>query len=232
MEWLATAIDGPLVAIRALHIAATAITAGSLTFRAVVAEPALPSVPEATTLLRSQIRLIAWIGLSVAVATGVIWFEVQAAAISGLPFGEAMTSDVSWTVLNETQFGLVSKVRLVLAVIMAAGLAGDRFALARWPALGSALGFLAAIAWTGHAGSTPGEKGATQSGFCMGVAGPACDATVFSVGHRQRRDTIGNRGHQHMDSGWLNSRADRYRLWTAAGSQACCLRHYVDVRSD
>ena len=112
MEWLATAIDGPLVAIRALHIAATAITAGSLTFRAVVAEPALPSMPEATTLLRSQIRLIAWIGLAVAVATGVIWFDVQAAAISGLPFGEAMTSDVSWTVLNETQFGLVSKLRL------------------------------------------------------------------------------------------------------------------------
>ena len=162
MEWLATAIDGPLVAIRALHFAATAITAGALTFRAVVAEPALRSMPEATTLLRSQIRLIAWIGLAVAVATGVIWFEVQAAAISGLPFGEAMTSDVSWTVLNETQFGLVSKVRLVLAVIMAAGLAGDRFALARWPALGSALGFLAAIAWTGHAGSSPGEKGNLQ----------------------------------------------------------------------
>jgi putative copper resistance protein D len=109
--------------------------------------------------LRSQIRLTAWIGLAVAVATGVIWFEVQAAAISGLPFGEAMTSDVRSTVLNETQFGLVSKVRLVLAVILAACLAYDRFAHARWLALGSALGFLAAIAWTGHAGSTPGEIG-------------------------------------------------------------------------
>src|SRR5438105_9420541 len=79
--------------------------------------------------------------------------------MSGLPFGEAMTSDVLSTVLNETQFGLVSEVRLVLAIILASCLAYDRFAQARWVALGSALGFLAAIAWTGHAGSTLGAMG-------------------------------------------------------------------------
>ena len=70
-----------------------------------------------------------------------------------------MTSDVLLTVLNETQFGLVSKVRLVFAVILAACLAYDRLALARWLALGSALCFIAAIAWTGHAASTLGEIG-------------------------------------------------------------------------
>jgi putative copper resistance protein D len=159
MDWLVAAIDGPLVAIRALHFAATAITAGALIFRAVVAEPALRSMPQATTVLRSQIRLIASIGLAIAAATGVVWFQLQAAAISGLPFGEAMTSDVLSTVLNETQFGLVSKVRFVLAVILAACLAYDRLAQAGWLALASALGFIAAIAWTGHAGSTPGEMG-------------------------------------------------------------------------
>jgi copper resistance protein D len=159
MDWLGAAIDGPLVTIRALHFAATAITAGALIFRAVVAEPALRSIPEATTVLRTQIRLIASIGLAIAAATGVVWFLLQAAAISGLPFGEAMTSDVLSAVLNETQFGLVSKVRLVLAVILAACLAYERFAQARWLALGSALCFIAAIAWTGHAGSTPGEMG-------------------------------------------------------------------------
>ena len=72
-----------------------------------------------------------WIGLAIAATTGVVWFQLQAAAISGLPFGEAMTSDVLSTVLNETQFGLVSKVRLVLAVILAACLAYDRLAQAR-----------------------------------------------------------------------------------------------------
>ncbi len=79
--------------------------------------------------------------------------------MSGLPFGEAMTSDTLLTVLNETQFGLVSKVRFVLAVILAACLAFDRFTQARWLALGSVVGFIAAMAWTGHAGSTLGEMG-------------------------------------------------------------------------
>ena len=159
MDWLGAAIDGPLVVIRAMHFAATAITAGALIFQAVVAEPALRSTSEATRIVRSQIRLIASIGLAIAAVTGVVWFQLQAAAISGLPFGEAMTSDVLSTVLNETQFGLVSKVRLVLAVILAACLAYDRLAQARWLALGSALCFIAAIAWTGHAASTLGEIG-------------------------------------------------------------------------
>jgi putative copper resistance protein D len=159
MDWLGAAIDGPLVTIRALHFAATAISAGALIFRAVVAEPALRSMPDATTVLRSQIRMVALIGLAVAAASGVVWFQLQAVSMSGLPFGEAMTSDVLSTVLNETQFGLVSKVRLGLAVMLAACLAYDRFPQARWLALGSALCFIAAIAWTGHAGSTLGEIG-------------------------------------------------------------------------
>jgi copper resistance protein D len=159
MDWLGAAIDGPLVVTRAIHFAATAVSAGALIFGAVVAEPALRSTPAATTVVRSQIRLTASIGLAIAVATGVVWFQLEAAAISGLPFGDAMTSEVLSTVLNETQFGLVSKVRLVLAVILAACLAYDRSAQARWLAPGSALGFTAAIAWTGHAGSTLGELG-------------------------------------------------------------------------
>jgi copper resistance protein D len=159
MDWLGAAIDGPLVTIRALHFAATAMTAGALIFRAAVAEPALRSSPVATTVVRSQILLTAWIGLAVAAASGLVWVQLQAVSMSGLPFGEAMTSDVLSTVLNETQFGLVSKVRLVLAVVLAACLAYERFARARWLALGSALGFIAAVAWTGHAASTLGEAG-------------------------------------------------------------------------
>jgi len=159
MDWLGTGIDGPLIAIRAIHFAAAAVIAGNLIFRAVVAEPALRSTPQATTVIRSQILLIAWIGLAIAAASGVIWLQLQAASMSGRTFGEAMTSDVLLTVLNETQFGLVSKIRFVLAIILAACLAYDRRAPLRWLALGSALGFVAAIAWTGHGGSTPGEMG-------------------------------------------------------------------------
>jgi putative copper resistance protein D len=159
MDWFGAGTNGPMVIIRAIHFAATAMTAGTLIFRAAVAEPALRSAPAATTVVRSQILLTAWIGLAIAVASGVIWLQLQAASMSGLAFGEAMTSDVLSTVLNETQFGLVSKIRLVLAIILAACLGYDRFALARWLALGSALGFIAAVAWTGHAGATAGEMG-------------------------------------------------------------------------
>src|SRR3982074_271885 len=157
MDWLGAGIDGPLIVIRAVHFAATAVVAGSLIFRAVVAEPAWRSTPLPTMVIRSQILLTAWIGLAIAAVSGVIWLQLQAASMSGLPFGEAMTSDVLSTVLNETQFGLVSKIRFVLAIILAACLAYDRLALLRWLALASALGFTAAIAWTGHAAATLGE---------------------------------------------------------------------------
>ncbi len=160
MDGLGAEIDAPLVVIRAIHFAATVITAGALIFQVVVAEPALRSASVAmAAVVRSQIRLIAWIALATAAASGVVWFQLQAAAISGLPFGEAMTPDVLLTVLNETQFGLVSKIRVLLAVILAGCLAYDRLAPARRLALGSALGFTAAIAWTGHAGATLGEMG-------------------------------------------------------------------------
>src|SRR6195256_5119463 len=117
MDWLGAGIDGPLIVIRAVHFAATAVIAGSLIFQAVVAEPALRSTPLATTVIRSQILLTAWIGLAIAAASGVIWLQLQAASMSGLPFGEAMTSDVLLTVLNETQFGLVSEICFVLGII-------------------------------------------------------------------------------------------------------------------
>src|ERR1700694_5404819 len=104
MDGLGAGIDVPLVVIRAIHFAATAITAGALIFQVVVAEPALRSARVAmAALVGAQIRLIAWIALATAAASGVVWFQLQAAAISGLPFGEAMTSDVLSTGLNETQ---------------------------------------------------------------------------------------------------------------------------------
>jgi copper resistance protein D len=70
-----------------------------------------------------------------------------------------MTSGVLSTVVNETQFGRVSEIRLVLAVIIAGGLAYDRFPLARGLALAMSLGLTAALAWTGHAGSTAAAIG-------------------------------------------------------------------------
>lgn len=151
--------NGPLIAIRAIHFAATAVTAGSLVFQATVARPALSREARLAGQFRAQTLCLAWIGLAITVASGVVWFLLQAASMSGLPLGEAMTSGVLSTVLGRTQFGRVSEMRLAFASILAICLVGRRFPLTDWVALAAALGLIAAIAWTGHAASTLGEAG-------------------------------------------------------------------------
>jgi putative copper resistance protein D len=157
MDWFAA--GGPLIAVRAIHFAASAIVAGTLLFRTVVVTPAPGSDEAVAKPFRTQTRRVAWIALAIAFLSGVIWLLFQAVSMSGLPLGEAMTSQVLLTVLNRTQFGQVSEIRAALAVLVAAGLAYPRSPLADWLALAASLGLVAAIAWTGHAGSTPGEAG-------------------------------------------------------------------------
>jgi len=159
MNWLGAGVDGPLVVVRGVHFAATAVMTGTLIFREAVVEAASCSTRPAAITVRTQTLRVAWIFLTIAAASGMIWLLLVAASMSGLSFGESMTSDVLSTVVNETQFGRVSEIRLVLAVIMAGGLAYDRFPLARGLALAMSLGLTAALAWTGHAGSTAGAMG-------------------------------------------------------------------------
>jgi putative copper resistance protein D len=159
MDWFGAGFDGPLIATRAIHFAATAVTTGTLVFRSVVAKPALGSEDAVARLFRAQNLRVAWIGLAVTVVSGVIWLLFQAGSMSGLPLGEATTPDVLLTVLNQTQFGSVSEIRLLLAIILAICLAYDRFPLADRLAPAAAVGLTAAITWTGHAASTPGDMG-------------------------------------------------------------------------
>lgn len=147
------AVNVALIAIRAIHFAATAITAGVLIFRTLVAEPALRSAAAARAVVMAQIVRTAWTGLAITMASGVIWVLLQAAAMSDLPFREAMSGDILSTVLTQTQFGMVSEFRLVLAIMLAACLFLNRLQLAHSLALISGLGLVAGIAWTGHAGS-------------------------------------------------------------------------------
>ncbi len=157
MDWFAA--GGPLIAVRGIHFAATAVVAGTLVFRTVVAKPALPAELAVAEKLQAQSLRVAWIALAVGLLSGVIWLFLQAVSMSGLPPDEAMTSQVLSTVLNQTQFGVVTEIRSVLAIILATCLAFDRFPLADWLALAAALGLTAAIAWTGHAASTLGGLG-------------------------------------------------------------------------
>src|SRR5258705_1328578 len=148
-----------LIVVRAIHFVGTGITAGVLIFRAVVAERALDSAGAARVVVMAQIVRAAWLGLAIAVASGAVWVLLQAAAMSSLSLREAITPDILSTVMTQTQFGMVSEIRVVLAIVLAACLIYDRLPLAQPLALASGLGLVAGIAWTGHAGSSVGDVG-------------------------------------------------------------------------
>jgi copper resistance protein D len=150
--------DG-LIAARAVHFAATAITVGALMFRTVVAEPASAAAPEALPELAAQVRRVAWPSFITAVVTGLGWLLLLTMQITGLSLWEALTQEGLSTVVEVTQFGQVMLIRLGLAVLFAISLAGERVFRLRRLTLVSALAFGGAIAWTGHAGSTAGKLG-------------------------------------------------------------------------
>jgi putative copper resistance protein D len=159
MNWFDVGDNGPLIAIRAIHFAATAVTTGTVIFWMMVTKPLFRSEPAAAGRFRVKALGVAWIALAITAASGVIWLLLQAGAMSGLPVGEAMTPSVLSTVVNQTQFGMVSEIRLGLAIVLAACLAYDRLALAHTLAPAAAIGSSAALAWSGHGGSTAGQLG-------------------------------------------------------------------------
>ena len=155
MSWFGAEIDGPMVVTRTVHFAASAITAGALVFRGFVAEPALRAAPAAAASIDKPLRATTWIGLAVAVVSGLALVLLLTMSLSDESPGEAVMSGALRDVLNLTQFGLVAQVRLAIAVVLAICLAFDRSALWRWLALAAAVSLAASIAWTGHAASTP-----------------------------------------------------------------------------
>jgi copper resistance protein D len=192
-EWFAAEINGPLVAARAIHFAASAAVAGFLTFRSFVAQPALRPSAEGYAIVQARLVELTWIALAVAVATGMVWLTLETMSIADLAFGEALRSGSMLVVVNETQFGLVSEIRGGLAVLLAACLVLNRFAFAQRVGLAAGLALVAAIAWTGHAGATLGALGnlhlvadclhlVAASAWTGGLAG-LC--VLFAVGPRR-----------------------------------------------
>jgi putative copper resistance protein D len=150
VAWLGAAIDVPMVAVRAVHFAATATAAGALIFRAVV-DPVLRAAAQVRPVIDARFRWLVWSSVAIAFASGVLWLLLQTSSMSG----EAVTLSEVAIVIDETQFGFVSMVRSALAVFLMICLAFDRWQPARWLALASAACLMAAVAWTGHAASTP-----------------------------------------------------------------------------
>src|SRR5262245_12519186 len=145
-----------LVMTRAVHFAATAIVAGTLVFRTIVAGPVLRTEGAVSEAFRAQTQLVIWISLLAAAISGTFWLFLQTASMSGRPFGD---TSVLPTILDDTQFGQVAEIRLAMATLLALYLARGPFTGGDWLAFAAGLGLAASLAWTGHAGATVGHAG-------------------------------------------------------------------------
>jgi putative copper resistance protein D len=151
-----------MVVARAVHIAATVLTAGAFAFQVLVAPPA--NDDEQAKAARMEIarwlRLAGAWGVSLALVSWLIWLALVAASMSGGTLAQALSAEVLRTVLTRTTFGQVWMLRFALVVLLAGVLflSRRRGSTVR-PALGPvgaglAAGLLMTLAWAGHAVGT------------------------------------------------------------------------------
>lgn len=101
-------MNEPLFCARAVHFAATILTAGVVFFLIAIAEPAFRQGQldgAFAVIVRRRLARIAWIGLVLAVLSATAWLVLIAASMSGEPLAEVVSGNVLWTVLASTDFG-------------------------------------------------------------------------------------------------------------------------------
>lgn len=158
----------PLIWARLVHFAATMAVTGAIFFLGFVCEPAFRQAGTGGGLLagmRRQLAAISWVGLGLALASGVAWLLLLSAQMVDLPLAQAWSEGAPGTILSETDFGQAWTIRLVLAALVAASLpwlATSNPVLSRQRAMVAIL-FAAALvgtlAWAGHAGAGTGVRG-------------------------------------------------------------------------
>lgn len=160
-------------AVRSVHFAAVLLLFGGLGFLTCVAWPAFRAAnntasEEQRVLYRWLLQLAGW-SLAVALTSGVLWFVLQAASMSGLPLDQALNRETLSAVLNDTLFGQVCKIRLGLLVALVALLwwvrhAPEERARLMLSLIGAPLAgaMLATLAWAGHAAAGKEANGYVQ----------------------------------------------------------------------
>jgi putative copper resistance protein D len=150
-----------MVVVRAVHMAATVLTAGAFAFEFLVVRRAYAEEQaSACKDIERWLRLAGGWGVSLALVSWLIWLALVAASMSGGMLAQALSAEVLRSVLTRTTFGQVWMLRFALMVV----LAGKLFVLRRrggtdGPALGLvgawvAAGLLVTLAWVGHAVGT------------------------------------------------------------------------------
>lgn len=150
-----------MVVVRAVHMAATVLTAGAFAFELLVVRRAYAEEQaSACKDIQQWLRLVGGWGVSLALVSWLIWLALVAASMSGGTLAQALSPEVLHLVLTRTTFGQVWMLRFALMML----LAGKLFVFrgrggTDGPALGLvgasvAAGLLATLAWAGHAVGT------------------------------------------------------------------------------
>jgi putative copper resistance protein D len=150
-------VTDPIILARAVHIAASALAAGTVCFMPLVAEPAFGRRHGAAlAALRARCNLMVWSALAVAIISGAAWLALLAADIFGEPVVSVCLHGGLWQVLTGTRFGTVWSGRLAIALLLALMLVWPAL---RWLQVTAAVALIALLAFIGHAGATPGGYG-------------------------------------------------------------------------
>jgi putative copper resistance protein D len=160
-----------LVITRAVHIGACMILLSLFAFEILVARPALRETDRSASphmeVLREQFRLLAvWSGFA-AIVSGIVWFWIVLARMTGGSLWEMPSIDSIGVAITQTQFGRLWTWRLSLMLLFTiANLFGRRKCRAflwssrawQYAGLIIATTLLASITWAGHAGATIGAE--------------------------------------------------------------------------
>jgi putative copper export protein/mono/diheme cytochrome c family protein len=154
-----------LIAVRAVHVAASVAAAGAVLFRLWVAAPALRGaggIPWRNRVDR-QICAIAWSGLAIFFVSAAVSLLLVAAEVSGQTPAEVFGSGALATLLTSTRFGHVWIARVAVALAVCIYLLRAKPdaqpVWLRGCAAVLATTLLGALALVGHGGATPGTAG-------------------------------------------------------------------------
>jgi putative copper export protein/mono/diheme cytochrome c family protein len=156
-------LSDALSAVRTVHFASAAILSGLMLVLPFVTEPAFRSAGACamTARLNGYCRLLAWIALVLALASGTAWLVLLGLRIGGV--------GAIATLATSTQFGEVWVMRLALAILLAALLlrfdpnVGWRTRAESTLAAFLSATFIAGLARAGHSGAEAGTAGLIES---------------------------------------------------------------------
>lgn len=158
IDWLAV--------VRAIHLAATIVAAGTVFFERMVAGPLLD---RQAVSIRYRSSLHRWVAVALAIAalSGAAWALLVAMQLGEASASQVLTDSTLSTLLTDTRFGQVWLWRAFFLTLVAAALTSASAAIG-WIRIFAAAALLAAVAWTGHAGARIGPVGWLQ--LCADMA--------------------------------------------------------------